>query len=257
MSKPAGKCIFCGQPGLTKGHIWPEWFGTVLTLNAPHHEQAVGEVHTFVPRMRTPPVHRRIRQGHAGSRKPRNTCAECNGSWMSRIEQAAIPVAAPLMRGDAVLLDTIGQRLLASLLCLITIRVEFTDPATLATPKEERDWLRLRGEPPPNWKIWLARYAGEEPHQHWCRHNGLEIVDSPETPEGGYTPKCNTQTTTLVFGELCAHVYSSSVWTDFRGYEGVRLSRIWPPNQIAISWLHTGWLSDAAVLSLSESLARE
>lgn len=255
MSKPPGKCVWCGNPSLTKGHIWPAWFGKVLHLDAPHHEQIVGEIRTFVPTMKKPPYSRKKRQGHAGSRAPRNTCGDCNKGWMSRLEQASIPIAAPLFLGQTILLQTFEQRILAALLCLITIRVEFTDRATMATPQEDRQWLKEKLEPPPAWRIWIARYDGTESDRHWCRHHGMQIVSSPDESVG--PNKCNTQTTTLVIGKLCAHLFSSTVFDDMFGYEGVHLTQIWPSLNLDIDWRHATSLSDAAILSLSEALVRE
>jgi hypothetical protein len=255
MSKPAGKCVFCGGSGLTKGHIWPEWMGDVLISEATHHVQTVGELKTFTPKMRRPAYKQRMRQGHAGSRKLRNTCANCNSGWMSLIESSAKPFAIPLMRGEPYLLTTIGQRFLSALLCLITIRVEFSDMATQAVPPSDREWFKEKFEPSSNWQIWIAKYADDDPEKHWCYHHGFVIVSSPDENAGPYM--CNTQATTLVIGRLCAHIFSATDWPDFDGYEGVTLSRIWPPAQLEIDTRFLSGLSGRAVLSLAEALARE
>jgi len=99
MSKPAGKCVFCGQQGnLTHGHIWPEWISEVMPFEDTHHVQLVGHLQTFRPRMRVPGFQRIVRQCHGTRRKPRNTCL--HGGWMSQIESAAKPAMTRLMFGD-------------------------------------------------------------------------------------------------------------------------------------------------------------
>src|ERR1700738_1830430 len=96
MSKPTGKCAFCGNPGnLTKSHVWPEWAESILPQTATHHEQITGLFHTFVPKVKGPELFRRVRPGHVGTRKPRNTCKQCNGNWMRHIEEATMPLMAP------------------------------------------------------------------------------------------------------------------------------------------------------------------
>src|SRR3982074_3142447 len=124
MSKPAGKCVFCGDTGLTHGHICPRWLQRILPSNATHHEQIVGEMHTFTPQVAGPPFRRQVHQGRVGSRKPRNTCKECNRGWMSRIEDAARNATISMILGNGFILTTFEQRLLASFLCLVSMRIE-------------------------------------------------------------------------------------------------------------------------------------
>lgn len=253
MSKPANKCPFCNQRGATKSHVWPDWLGKVLPLEADQYTMIRGAIHCAKGEERRPPLVKR-KQGHASSRKPRNTCATCNGGWMSQIEQAAIPVAVPLVQGESILLEPLGQRLLAALLCLITIRAEFADPATQAVPPSDRALLKTRSEPGPNWHIWVARYTGNNPDQHWYRHYG-GAIGSPGEAETDDPDVANFQVTTLVIGQLCANLVS---WTEpfqFGGY-GYSLTRIWPPTGFAIDWRLVGRLSDNGVRSLSLALAR-
>ena len=92
MSNPRGKCVFCGKSGkLTKSHVWPEWTEAILPATATHHEQVIGEFATFIPKVGGPPQFRKRKEGHVGTRKPRNTCKKCNGVWMRHIEEATMP----------------------------------------------------------------------------------------------------------------------------------------------------------------------
>jgi hypothetical protein len=127
MSKPQKRCVFCDGTPATKGHIWPEWLDTYLPPKASHHVETVGEILTFKYEGARPARREKIRQGHSGSRKPRNTCLMCNTGWMSRLEQANIYTLSRLVTGKPCLLTPFDQWLLASLFCLITIPLEFTD----------------------------------------------------------------------------------------------------------------------------------
>ncbi|OIQ73474.1 hypothetical protein GALL_448880 [mine drainage metagenome] len=65
---------------------------------------------------------------------------------------------------------------------------------------------------------------------------------------------CNTQCTTLVIGKLCAHLFSSTV-QPVLGYEGISLTRIWPPSGFGLSTAFLPTISDDEVVTLRESLA--
>jgi hypothetical protein len=253
MSKPQTRCVFCGGVPATKGHIWPEWFDRYLPAKASHHLEAVGEVLTFEYKGDGPKRRNIVRQGHAGSRKPRNTCKRCNGGWMSRLEQANVPVLSSLMLGTPTLITPIDQWLLASLACLITIRLEFADTEMQGVPVEDRSTLMNTGGPPfDTWRIWIAGYSGDHPEDHWSRHFGMQIVSSVDHVSRPH--KCNAQITTLVLGKLCIHAVSSSAMPVPRGYDGISLSEIWPPNHMTIDSRLLPPLNDAEVVYLHESI---
>jgi hypothetical protein len=256
MSKPAGRCVFCGGTGLTKSHIWPDWMDQYLPPRAEYYVQWTGEVNRLLPGERQQ-VETVSRQGDARARKPRNVCGKCNGGWMSRIESNAVGPSVPLITdgpADHAYLNSWGQRALASLLCLITMRVEFMHPPTQATSTDDRLWIKDYLEPPPFWQVWVAKYSGTKAPEHWCRHYGFDICSSPAEQRAAH--KCNTQTTTYVFGQLCAHVFSSTILHDFPGYGGM-LCRIWPLTGWDIDRRHLPKIADRGVLSLSTALARE
>lgn len=264
MSKSAGKCVFCSRTGLTKGHIWPRWLQQYLPKLATHHVQITGEFNTFEPARKPQATSRRTRQGHASSRKPRNTCKECNGGWMREIEEAAMGPIIPLIQGISAdaqdglspMLNAWGQRALATFLCLCSIRVEFTNPETQAVPSEDRKWLMAKREPPPLWRIWIAKYNGDNAGEHWCRHSGLQLVSPSDKIEGPH--KCDTQVTTLVIGKLCAHMFCTTTLVEFEGYEARNgLCRIWPLSGWDVDCRHLPPITDEGVISLAEALARE
>jgi hypothetical protein len=218
MAKPQGHCTFCGGTGLTKQHIWPAWLKPLNPSSGPAHAHVTGNFETFVPIADAPPFAVKFRQGASGARKIRNVCRHCNNGWLSQVEEHAKPVILALMRGESVTLDGPAQARLAAWLALVTIMIEFTHPPTVAIPAEDRDRLMRDRKPGSKWRIWIARYGGTNWHDHACRHMGMRLATSPD--QAVYSRQCNTQTTTLVIGQLCAHIYSSSAWIDFPGYEG-------------------------------------
>lgn len=254
MAKPAGKCVFCGGPRLTKGHIWPDFLRKILPVTATHHEEYSGHFFTFEPTVPTAPKSKKIRQGHARSRKPRNTCAVCNSGWMSTIESSSAPILTALVQNKSILLDTAYQRKLAALLCLISMRLECISGAT-SIPQSDKDWLRNQLQPSFPWKIWVAKYVGSNAEEHWSRFCPMQIMSAPTTEIGA--DYCNMQVTTLVMGSLCAHIFSSTIWPNFQGYEGVHLTQIWPPTHRYINSGLMPSVDDKVVLWLHEAIARE
>jgi hypothetical protein len=250
-----GRCVFCGGRGLTKGHIWPNWMNEALPHTATHHEQEIGKFHTFTPQVRLPEHKIIMRQGAAISRKPRNTCVRCNGGWMSSIESLSKHFTAALIGGHSTVLTPFLQLATSSLLCLIVMRPAFTTEQ-IAVPQQDRDWLRYYREPSANWKIWIARFAGVNAHEHWSRTYGLRLETNP-TP-AGEIEYCDVRVSTFVIGKLCAHIAYTTDPDATAGveYDDVNLCRIWPPNIFDVETVMLPMLDGDAVLLLHEALAR-
>jgi hypothetical protein len=245
-------CTFCGKPGkMTKQHIWPKWLSKIRSPNATSHTQVTGQFLTR-PDQDSRPIAQKIHQGHAGSRKIKNVCQTCNNGWMSQFEEAAKDAAVPLILDREFSLTPYQQRELARWFALMTMMVEFTDPATAALTVEDRNFLKIHHDPPQTFKMWIGRYIGKHPEQHWCRHTGMNMSLMPEASDDPY--KCNTQVTTIVLGALCIHTYSSTVDPDFPGYVGAPIEQIWPVREQTIPWPPLVGLGDDNIIMLAESL---
>jgi hypothetical protein len=109
VSKPAGKCIFCGQGNLSKEHLFPNWLRNVFPRSAlSTHTQG---------RVTWPEGKKHIKtkkgQGHSGTKKLRVVCKKCNNGWMSKLESTSQPLLSSLIDGNSVTLDTDAQSLLS------------------------------------------------------------------------------------------------------------------------------------------------
>jgi hypothetical protein len=173
---------------------------------------------------------------------------------MSNVENFALPYAVPLIAGAPFLLDTIGQRAVANLLALIVMRIEFLDRVP-AISSWDRDCLRLRLWLSDNWHIWIARYVGENQNDNWSRTYALQLSSLPTDKVG--PENCNAQVTTLVIGQLCAHIFYSSVIEGYDTYEGITLARLWPHEPFDKQTAFLSALSDELVAELHEAFARE
>jgi hypothetical protein len=255
MSKPAGKCVFCGKPGLTHGHIWPLWIQKILPAKPTHSEFRMGELFT-VDLPEGAEKYTRREEGPAGVRKPRNTCRTCNSSWMSQIENAAKVPLTNLIKGDDILLNVAQQRAVASLLCLISMRYEFMGNMR-SIPASDRMFIKKDRIPPPEWIIWIAKYTGNRADDHWARYMGMVAEDLRAlAPQPKYGPDhCNTQVTTLVIGKICAHLFSSTVMPH-PGFRGGSLARLWPLTGYNLRSEFLPGIPDTGVISLHEALVR-
>lgn len=254
MSKPRGTCAFCGQPGdLTKSHIWPEWAEAILPTTATHHQQIIGEFQTFKPTAKGPAYFQKIKQGHVGTRKPRNTCSTCNSTWMRLIEENTMPFLDSLILAKPYSLNIAEQQMLAALLCLVAMRLEISwRDGPKAIPKGDRDWLRENPEPPANWKIWIAKHVGATGIDQ--QHTPMQISSSPDVSIGA--EYCNTQVTSLVVGQFYAHLFGSTTWSNFPGYQGIDLVELWPLKYRAIDVQNLPVILAEEVIPFHETIPR-
>jgi hypothetical protein len=174
---------------------------------------------------------------------------------MRDIEGFAKPFLIALIQGGDCLISPFVQFTISALLCLIAMRLEFLSGDMRAMKRDDYDWLRRHRHPGQDWKIWIAWFEGEGTHEHSSRSYSLQVVSEP-TDIGG--PKyCNMQVTTLVLGRLCAHlIYAPDLPVPESEYEGVHLTRIWPPSRFQIDTSGMIGLSDLDVLWLHETYAR-
>jgi hypothetical protein len=139
----------------------------------------------------------------------------------------------PLILAEPFVLDTSGMQMLAAVLALVSVRIGLTAKVMRAVPQSEIQQLMHNARPSENWRIWIARHAGANLKDYLYRYSAMQIVSEPTAASGN--EHCNTQVTTLVVGQLYAHILFSTVWPNFEGYEGVGLTRIWPANELHIS----------------------
>jgi hypothetical protein len=173
---------------------------------------------------------------------------------MSRLETAALPIVRPLIIGDQFLLDGIGQLLLAGMLALVSCRIELTARGMRAVPPHEIDFLRANLLPSCNWRIWIARHDGANLKDYVQRYAAMQIGDEPLAVVG--PEYCNTQVTTLIVGHLYAHLFFSTVWPNFGGYAGIKLTQLWPPTGYNIETAALPSIGDETGVDVHETIAR-
>ena len=139
MSKPQGRCIFCGGTRLSKEHIWSDWLDPILP-KTPEHAQVLRS--TYVDENPTLsrgfPPEKRVRQGSLNQRKVRNVCQNCNNGWMSRAVSQARPLASAMIHGRDLSILTRGQSELSLWLTILVTTAEFLDRRHMSITDSER-----------------------------------------------------------------------------------------------------------------------
>jgi hypothetical protein len=176
---------------------------------------------------------------------------------MGRIENSVIPIATPLILGKPNLIRVVDQWLLASFLCLVSMRVALLARHPTVIPQQDRDWLRIRGCPPNDWQIWITRLKEDQRIEDWTYFSPMQRASQSSSQKEGSRDACNTQVTTMVIGHLCAHLFSSTVWLDFAGYEGIHMTQIWPPGQFDIDSRWLPIVTDEVAKALHRTHERE
>jgi hypothetical protein len=173
---------------------------------------------------------------------------------MRTMENAARYGLTNLMLGRPFLFDTINQRLVATFLCLASMRLERGSKGSRAIPDSDIEYLKTKFEPPKDWHIWVTRFIGV-PHSYFSAQTGMQRGPL-ENPAGIGVEHCNEQVSTFIAGWLCAHLFSSSV-RDFFGYVGVEQTKVWPPSGLDVDSRLIPRITYPEVTDLHEAIARD
>jgi hypothetical protein len=153
---PPGRCIFCDQLGLTKEHLWADWLKRFLPRKATTHYHvtsmsrvAGNEVFAHEPQTKH-------QTGDIRSRRVKVVCGTCNNGWMGRLQEAAKPKLAQLLRGTWSGLSADDCATISAWAVMFTIIVERLDLSTAAVTAAERKAFSLDRRPPANWMIWAG-----------------------------------------------------------------------------------------------------
>ncbi len=247
--KVAGRCIFCGNTGLTKEHLFADWL-TELFPRTADDTHTHGKIITWEP---TPKFLGECRQGHSGSRKVRKVCSTCNNGWISGIDSKAKEVSLPLIKGSFSSVTPEMQLHLATWFSKIAMVGDAIEPNRGVDLQHDRDWIRANLQPPPLWEVWIGSYLGTDWRdlaifQHRGRFDLSEVVGIENF--SGYVAA-----TTIGIGDMIALVVSNEnpVLPLCIGNAAKVLKRIWPISN-TFNWPNEHILSDVEVSSISKIL---
>jgi len=232
--KGPGRCIFCGQTGLSKEHIWSAWtYALVPTIKDGHHTRGVVQSAKDDPKK----IYIESLRNHNGSTntvKLHVVCKrDCNNGWMSRLDERAKPILSPLIMGQPAVLSVESQTVVAAWAAMKMMVSEFSRRIDVSTAQDERTFLMKELRPPPNWKIWIAHTQSEKWRSAYYRNSSmvgrLNEAGVPVAHEGSL--RKNTQSISIGIGQLFISAISSNVpGVEFHAPADAKrhIRQIWP-----------------------------
>ncbi len=258
--KGPGKCIFCGGPGLTKEHIWPQWsYKYVPKSTNTNHLRGVTVSSPSTLQLNNGSKVKR-HNGAVNTIQIRVVCkSRCNNGWMSTLEESVKPILVPLMLGQSNILDPKQQQILAAWYTLKVMVAEFSAPDDVASSQAERDLLMSMQQPPPGWQVWIARQQSPNWRTKYNRYSAtlaLRYADGEPITTFGKLSK-NAKAVTMGIGELLLYAIATPSGLGVQMDENLArpLRRVWPPSG-AVIWPPSMILTDQGCDAIARSLER-
>lgn len=185
-------CIFCGKdfrPGARGEDIVPNWYAKLIG-----HQPGTVTVGVFEFTGESAEYTRQSQTAAAKEFRLREVCTECNGGWMSALEQTAKPLLVPLMLGAATALPygdvvTLAEWAHLKAICWDALQVDPELPTDAAS--------QFRVQRPLGWAVTMAQVESHGPLDiSIVRHHAL--ANLPGTPR--------VSRTTIAFDQLLFQV---------------------------------------------------
>jgi len=225
------QCIFCGSGQLTKEDAFPKWLVQLLRSQQPSGSE--------------PAIHRR-EAGPDGSIKShesssgsftqvRQVCGECNNGWMSRLEEQAKEIMAPVIESlEHTQISTSDLVVIARWAIKTAFVYEFTRPTVRSSAPESRRVLArsdslLLPNIPPFYYVSIGALATP---------NSMPLRAGWVQAKLGGSGDPTHMSCALFMGHLVLHVWGGIAEIDglqSRVLPG-KLQRIWPPSTSSVSW---------------------
>lgn len=244
MTATARSCVFCGNAPTTSEHVWSDWLRRQLAIDEAMEHTRLLERHGKL-------VESLVFDDKPYKQTVKAVCGECNGGWMSQLEQHARSVLTDMIAGRWRDLQCDVQCELAGWALLKALMFDQASPrdARIAMPGLY-PLLRDTGAPPAEglW-IWLSTFSGES-----LGFSALVALSTATTGQA-YTGKHNVFVRTFSFGPVLFQVLATSnpdlnslhIDWDALGPPPPPVSRIWPPTP-PFRWLPDPGLTDTGVV---------
>lgn len=220
--------MFCNTANVTKAHVFAKSWTALF--DEPNDTREHEVVHRY-----TDPVtgkKRVMKRAKTFALTSRKVCGECNGGWLSQLEERVKPLMAAFASNTPVILDADQQADLAlwgAVASLIAMSLDL-GAADFADPDIARAIHRTR-RPTPGMDIWLG--ANSHGEMGWFGSHSLNLPHAPEH-RGAWGA-------TITFGYAVIHVVSHDLpnqrmrlkhdaHRSLRRIWGSRTQVAWPPN---------------------------
>ncbi len=222
-----GICYFCREDRiLSKEHYFPKWTRKHVPIgkNVTANNFSTGEV----------------KNRDVGTLTFQHVCKECNGGWMSGIQNRAKPHIVPLLtaeRWNAISSDAAEAISAWSVMTAMVCAGEVGPEVTEIAPAERRDFA-LTEEITPDWQIWIGRspHGPDRGGSRWhiiCR-DGHEVngIRKPWIIEGFLIG----QIFVMLIGKLIVLAWNGSHQTqNIAPLPKWGMVRIWPSSGIEVN----------------------
>jgi hypothetical protein len=226
----ARRCVFCGGGPLTREHVMPQWLTNVLPEQARFRgqDQQVVLQPPGGDRSRIMLPHREVKEAF-NAMTVKAVCRNCNGGWMSGLEEAARPLLSPLIRGESQLLGKDDVIAVASWTVKTALMAQLTGVEGAAAMSSVYHAFYHDRIPAQNSVVWAAGIGSEE----WalrCELVGALIVTDEDKESIVPDDPVNTLSATLGIGHLLLH-------TVITARSGVSCPPLDDIHQGAVVWL--------------------
>lgn len=234
------RCMFCEALVGSREHIWPQWMRkhTGIDCLAVNHSQTEREIilGTDPPRAIAQPYTTRLHSGTTISRKLEVVCKDnCNGGWMSRLENNVMPILAPMVDGVPRDLDPDDQRILSRWTDKTVMVMEATSPLSQTSSQADRTRVMDESNPSPAifTQVWLGHNTARPRNAELRGHK--TFTRGPVGYEG-------SRSDVFTAGQVLFYVLSTTIpsWAhavppDVRELSD-KLVKIWPPTTATAHW---------------------
>lgn len=247
MSTNKGRvCIFCGQPRVTREHVWPRWLRGIFEDS----DRVMHEVWSGRPDRRSV---NRTWTSKPISTTARLVCKTCNGGWMGSLEAENSILLSAMIQGVPQSL-TVEEQERITLWC-IKIGMMLDRVTTPRIPEDHLRSLFATRQPLNHSAIWLTGCNDQTvAMSHVIRSLTPELRLTPGAPSNeallfGGTDKLEAYLQTIRVGAFVAQI----MWSDSRDVveyvmgcpESGHHTRIWPTEDVAVRWPRTIIPTDA------------
>jgi hypothetical protein len=135
--------MYCGSSKneMTKEHVIANWTRKYLGRNVKAHgKMSVTIDNPGVPGEQVTSYVKKV-DGDPRARQVRQVCKICNGGWMKEMQDAAKPIALPIILGGRAVLSAVNQKTLVIWILMTVMTSEFSDAEFAGIPDSDRRFL--------------------------------------------------------------------------------------------------------------------
>lgn len=233
-------CLFCQQTKLTKEDVYPRWHVRTqpeTPVKWVHHRDFPSAT---VLQSADRHTRQHVQQGSLHTLRLKCVCAECNNTWMSRLQEAAKPIIQRMMLGESVLSE-VDQFVLASWCTMTAFVFEHRHRNLSHSTQVVRERFAQSQTIPEGIIVWVARL--EEAQFGWNHFDQTigstsDIAAVPSLELDGH------QITAWPLGNVFFLVYYRSHDCFLTPGEPKLVSQIWPPQGRPVSIAGKGLTPD-------------